>query len=524
VQWSRATHRRRRHPKAWTLLTALDQIKGHEEQFGRTRHQDRVYSRDFRGPNWLDQRKASGEYADRDPAVLVVGGGQAGLSIAARLTQLQVDTLIVDRWPRIGDNWRRRYHALVLHNQTHQSPAVHAVPADVAELHPEGQGRELVRGVCREPGSQLLGGHGIRGRILRREPTPLDGHAPPCRRNDEAVTPAPCGHGDRASGIPVVPDIPTLKNFGGTVIHSSQYEDGEAWTGKSALVIGTGNSRQDIGQDLHSAGAKTTLVQRGSTIVVQVEPSAQLPYALYDEGPPLEDCDLITVSVPLALAKKSHIALTEQAKKLDQSLLDGLTQRGFRLDFGDDGAGWQFKYLTRGGGYYFNVGCSDLIVKDEVGLIQFSDIAEFVTNGAKLHNGNILETDLIVLATGYQGQEALVRKLFGDSVAARVGPIWGFGNGQELRNMLCVHRSLGSGSSRAASRSAGSIRSILRCKSGHRGGSAVYHYRRLTRLIAERPPSPWRRRVSFRYSLRRRRGTRRPRSWSGRRRRSRTRR
>lgn len=202
-----------------------------------------------------------------------------------------------------------------------------------------------------------------------------------------------------ASGIPVVPEIPTLKRFGGTVIHSSQYEDGEAWKGKSALVIGTGNSGHDIGQDLHSAGAKTTLMQRGSTMVVQVEPSAQLPYALYDEGPPLEDCDLITVSIPLALAKKSHIALTEQEKNLDQSLLDGLTRRGFRLDFGDDGAGWQFKYPTRGGGYYFNVGCSDLIVKGEVELIQFSDIAEFVVNGAQLRNGNVLEADLIVLAT-----------------------------------------------------------------------------------------------------------------------------
>ena len=49
--------------------------------------------------------------------MLVVGGGQAGLSIAARLAQLQVDTLIVDREPRIGDNWRKRYHALTLHNQ-----------------------------------------------------------------------------------------------------------------------------------------------------------------------------------------------------------------------------------------------------------------------------------------------------------------------------------------------------------------------------------------------------------------------
>jgi hypothetical protein len=84
-----------------------------------SRPQGKAYSRDFRGPNWLDLRKAAAEYADREPAVLVVGGGQAGLSIAARLTQLDVDTLIVEREARIGDNWRKRYHALVLHNQVH---------------------------------------------------------------------------------------------------------------------------------------------------------------------------------------------------------------------------------------------------------------------------------------------------------------------------------------------------------------------------------------------------------------------
>src|SRR5262245_4700737 len=89
--------------KAWTLLTALDEIKGFEE-VGRSRPGGKSYSRDFRGPNWLDLRKAAAAYDDRDPDVLVVGAGQAGLSIAARLAQLQIDTLIVDRWRRIGDN------------------------------------------------------------------------------------------------------------------------------------------------------------------------------------------------------------------------------------------------------------------------------------------------------------------------------------------------------------------------------------------------------------------------------------
>jgi putative flavoprotein involved in K+ transport len=140
--------------------------------------------------------------------------------------------------------------------------------------------------------------------------------------------------------------------------------------------------------------------------------------------------------MPLSLAKKSHVMLTEQSKKLDRELLDGLTRRGFKLDFGDGGTGWSFKYLTRGGGYYFNVGCSDLIVSGEIGLAQFSDIEGFVAEGARMKSGETIAADLVVLATGYKRQEELVKKLFGNDVAERIGPIWGFGEDQEMRNMF----------------------------------------------------------------------------------------
>jgi thioredoxin reductase len=423
--------------KAWTLLTALDEIKGHEERLGRSRPQGKAYSRDFRGPNWLDLRKAAAEYGDREPAVLVVGGGQAGLSIAARLTQLDVDTLIVDREARIGDNWRKRYHALVLHNQVHVNhlpympfppnwPAY--IPKDKLAAWFEAYVESMELNYW--TGSEFAGGSydetAKRWSVLVRR---TDG-------TTREMHPRHVVMATGVSGIPSLPDIPSLRNFGGEILHSSEYEDGEAWKGKTALVIGSGNSGHDIAQDLHSAGAKVTLVQRSSTMIVNVEPSAQLQYALYDEGPPLEDCDLITVSMPLSLVRKSHKALTETARNIDKELLGGLERRGFKLDFGEDGTGWQFKYLTRGGGYYFNVGCSDLIVKGEIGLVQFSDIVSFVAAGARMRTGETLAADLIVLATGYKGQEHLVRTLFGDDVARRVGPIWGFGDGQELRNMF----------------------------------------------------------------------------------------
>ena len=231
-----------------------------------------------------------------------------------------------------------------------------------------------------------------------------------------------------------VPDIPGLKNFAGTVIHSSQYTDGEEWKGKKALVIGTGNSGHDIAQDLHSSGAEVTMVQRSSTLVVSIEPSAQLVYSPYNEGT-LEDNDLIATSMPLKLARKSHALTSDKSRELDKDLLAGLERVGFKLDFGEDNTGWQFKYLTRGGGYYFNVGCSDLLIKGEIGLRQFADIETFVAEGAVMKDGKTIAADLIVLATGYKRQEDLVRKLFGGAVADRVGTIWGFGEHQELRNM-----------------------------------------------------------------------------------------
>ena len=364
--------------KAWTVMTALNELKGHEERTGKRRPTGQSHSRDFRGPNWLDQRKSAATYQDHDPVVLVVGGGHAGLSIAARLTQLGIDTLIVDRESRIGDNWRNRYHALTLHNQVQVNhlpymPFPPNWPTYIPKDKLAGWFEAYVE--CLElnywTGTELVGGaydeEDQRWAVtLRREGA------------SQTMRPRHIVLATGVSGIPNIPDIPSLKDFSGQVLHSSQYRDGEDWSGKRAIVIGTGNSGHDIAQDLYSSGAQVTLVQRSPTLIVNIEPSAQLAYTLYDEGPPLDDCDLLAASMPTALVRKSHQTLTEQGRKLDKPLLDRLEQRGFKLDWGEDGTGWQFLYLTRGGGYYFNVGCSNLVAEGKVALAQFSDIDRFV--------------------------------------------------------------------------------------------------------------------------------------------------
>jgi putative flavoprotein involved in K+ transport len=239
------------------------------------------------------------------------------------------------------------------------------------------------------------------------------------------------------SGTPNIPSIETLENFAGKVLHSSQFAGGKEFAGRSVVVFGTGTSAHDICQELQAHGADVTMVQRSPTMVVNVDPSAQLYDQSYlGEGPPVDIRDILNSGIPLPVIKVAHKLITDEVKKLDADLLRRLEQAGFRLEFGEDGTGWPLKFRTRGGGYYFNVGCSELIADGKIRLIQASDIKRFTAGGLELGDGSALRVDLVALATGYKGLDHVVSARFGEDVARRVGPIWGFDEKtQELRNM-----------------------------------------------------------------------------------------
>ncbi|MBM3393418.1 MAG: NAD(P)/FAD-dependent oxidoreductase [Betaproteobacteria bacterium] len=423
--------------KAWVLHTALENLHGCEEKLGKRRPTGQSHSRDFSGPNWLDQRRAAAAYDDRDPAVLVVGAGQAGLCAAARLKMLELDTLMVDRMARIGDNWRSRYHALTLHNQVQVNHLPYMpfppnwptyLPKDKLagwfEAYVEAMELNVWTATAFESAEYDHGRHQWNARV---------------RRADGSVRVLHPRHVVMATGPSAEPNMPDTAEFGafkGRLMHAAHYGDGEQWRGKRALVIGTGTSGHDIAQDLYGSGAEVTLAQRGSTLVVSIEPTGQLSYALYDEGPSVDDCDLIVGATPLTLGKRAHRLFTDHGKAVDRELHEGLARIGFAEDFGEEGTGWQYKYLTRGGGYYFNVGCSDLLIEGKIQLIQYPAIADFEARGARMKDGTLREFDLIVLATGYKSFEQQVAAHFGEAVAKKVGPIWGFGDEQELRNMF----------------------------------------------------------------------------------------
>jgi putative flavoprotein involved in K+ transport len=236
------------------------------------------------------------------------------------------------------------------------------------------------------------------------------------------------------SSIPFTPDLPGLKDFAGVVSHSGAFDHPERWNGRKALVLGTGTSGHDVAQELHTCGADVTIIQRSKTYVVSL-PEAQSVYAIYREGIPFEDCDLLATSFPYPVLQRSYQLSTAKSREVDRPLLDALAKAGFRLHFGEDDTGFQMMYLRRGGGYYFDVGCSQLIISGAIKLMQFADIERFVGQGARLKNGRVVPADLLVLATGYLSQQDAVRHFLGDRIADAIGPVWGFDDGGELRNM-----------------------------------------------------------------------------------------
>ncbi|MBW8268745.1 flavin-containing monooxygenase [Caldovatus aquaticus] len=423
-------------PRAWTLLTALDEIRGHEDPAAGGRRWKQVdWTRNFGGENWLDRRTRARAYADRDPAVLVVGAGQAGLSVAARLGQLGVDTLVIDREARLGDNWRRRYHALTLHNETRVNHLPYLpfpptwpvfIPKDMLANWFEFYAEAMELNVW--TGTELAGG--AWDEAARRWEVRLkraDG-------TERVMRPRHLVFAVGVSSIPVTPDLPGLEEFRGTVLHSGDYGSSTEWRGKRALVLGTGTSGHDVAQDLCTGGAEVTIIQRSPTMVVSLR-EAQSAYALYDEGIPFEDCDLLATSFPYPVFRRAHQLLTAKGREADRALLEGLERRGFRLTFGPDDTGWQIMYQDRGGGYYFNAGCSEMIVDGRVGLLQYDAIERFGPQGACLKDGTVRPADLIVLATGYENQQEVVRRVLGAAIAERIGPVWGFDAEGELRNM-----------------------------------------------------------------------------------------
>ena len=428
---------RLRNGRAWTLLTAIEELKGFEERKGRSRPLGVVHGVYRRDKNWLERKKAEEEALGNEtqPYCVIIGGGQGGIALAARLKQLDVPTIILEKNARAGNSWRNRYRSLVLHDPVWYDHLPYIpFPENWPVFAPKdkiGDWLEMYAKVMELNywGSSECVRASYDG---KKEEWTVD-----VLREGKRATlkPKQLVFATGAYGPPNVVPLPGIETFAGEHYHSSRYATGKPYAGKNCIVVGANSSAHDIAADLWEYGAKVTMLQRSPTTVVRSETLMELGFEpLYSEnaikaGITTDKADLIFAATPFRIMHRSQIPIYQEVRRRDAAFYAKLAKSGFQVDFGDDESGLMMKAMRTGSGYYIDVGASDLIARGDIAVRSGIEIRRVKEHSVELTDGSELPADLIVMATGFQSMNRAVAPIISEEVADKVGKCWGLGSG-----------------------------------------------------------------------------------------------
>lgn len=445
-------HLRLKDGRCWTLLTTITELKGHEEPHGSTRDKGTQHGIVPQRQTWLE-RKTQNEAElgiTTQPYCVIIGGGQGGIALAARLKRLGVPAIVIERNERPGDSWRKRYKSLCLHDPVWYDHLPYLpFPDHWPVFSPKDKIGDWLEMYVKVMELNYWSSTTCQKAEYHAD---TDDWTVEVERDGKPITLRP-KHLILATGMSGMPNLPTFpgaETFRGEQFHSSKFRGTEDYRGKKCVVLGSNNSAHDICAALWEQDADVTMIQRTTTHVVRSDTLMELVLGpLYSEaavanGITTDMADLIFASIPYRVLPDLHRPIYQQIAERDADLYRKLEKAGFLLDFGDDGSGLFLKYLRRGSGYYIDVGASDLIADGRIKLQSGTTIAKIEPHAVVLTNGQTLPADLIVYATGYGSMNGWAAQLISPEVANRVGKCWGLGSGTtkdpgpwegELRNM-----------------------------------------------------------------------------------------
>ena len=422
--------------RIWTLLTTMSELKGHEEAQGFSRPLGAKHGSGKNRKTWKEEREEETSELgfSRQPYCLIVGGGQGGIALGARLRQLGVPTIIIERNERAGDSWRKRYKSLCLHDPVWYDHLPYIdFPKNWPVFAPKdkiGDWLEMYTKVM-----ELNYWSSTECKSASYDEKAREWTVVVERDGKEIVLkPKQLVLATAMSGKANMPKIKGMDIFKGDQQHSSKHPGPENYAGKKVVVVGSNNSAHDICAALWEAGADVTMLQRSSTHIVKSDSLMEIGLGpLYSEqaveaGMTTKKADLIFASLPYKILHEFQIPVYNAIRERDADFYKKLEKAGFMLDFGDDESGLFMKYLRRGSGYYIDVGASELIANGSIKLKSGVNVKELTENAVILDDGTELPADLIVYATGYGSMNGWAADLISREVADKVGKCWGLGS------------------------------------------------------------------------------------------------
>ncbi|MCW2762646.1 MAG: NAD(P)/FAD-dependent oxidoreductase [Marmoricola sp.] len=421
--------------RAWTMLTTLYELKGHEEPQQDRRPMGAEHGASKERRTWLERQQDEAESlgSTTQPYVLVVGGGQAGIGLGARLRQLGVPSVVIDKHGRPGDQWRSRYKSLCLHDPVWYDHMPYLkFPDNWPVFSPKDKIGDWLESYTRVMEVPYWSGTTATSATFSAD---TEEWTVEVERDGNPVTlrPKHLVLATGMSGKPNLPDLPGMDVFKGDQHHSSAHPGPDAYAGKKCVVIGSNNSAFDICGALWESGADVTMVQRSSTHIVRSATLMDIGLGdLYSEralaaGVTTEKADMIFASLPYRIMHNFQIPLYDQMRERDKDFYDRLEAAGFDHDWGDDGSGLFMKYLRRGSGYYIDVGSAELVADGEVKLAH-GQVDHLTEDSVVLADGTEIPADLVVYATGYGSMNGWAADLISQEVADKLGKVWGLGS------------------------------------------------------------------------------------------------
>lgn len=412
--------------KSLFLLTQLAALAGFPEQSGVHRPLGKDHAITPERIDWSTAREAEREFAEAEPAVVILGAGHSGLSLAARLGAHGIPTLLIERNRRVGDNWRDRYPSLALHDPVGADHLPYLkFPPTWPKFTPKDKFANFLEYYVDALDLNVWTGASVTAASFDAEAEQWTLEVSREDGTDRVLRPRHFVIATGLNGNPSIPALPGSEDFRGKIVHSGAYRGGAEWKGRTALVVGSGVSAHDVLQDLYESGAEVTMLQRSATYVINAPTFHNINFANYLESSTetLLDADLIAASVPWGAFMGFGKVVTAMAKEQDADLLAALEEQGFAIEYGPEDAGVVALHIAGRDGYQINTGASDLIADGRAKVRSGVTIDHLTAGAAVLSDGSTVEADLIVMATGYGKILDMVRPLLGD-LADNVRPIY----------------------------------------------------------------------------------------------------
>ncbi|KAG2017561.1 flavin-containing monooxygenase [Coprinopsis cinerea AmutBmut pab1-1] len=439
--------------KSFTILTVLMSLHGHPERRGPNRAFYPHNETETPTTPWEEQRKSivdgfsTPTKERKNPTVLIIGGGQSGLTVAARLKYLGVDdALVVEKNEHVGDMWRQRYEALCLHDPVWYDHLPYIPFPDTWPVYTPAQKlanwlrsyadamdlnvwtSATVTSAVQDPKSKLW-----TVKVVAKNAG---------KEQEHTLTVKHVVFAAGFVGGAYMPDLPGKDKFKGTVLHSSQHKSALDHAGKKVLVVGACTSAHDLCLDYARHGITPTMYQRSSTYIISGTATRVLLSGLYSEtAPPTDIADLLNMSLMCnwglaGVNRRVAVSLSSEGG-VDEELIKKLNEKGFRTNHGFRGTGLFGLVWDKGGGYYFDFGASQAIIDGRIKVRSGNgSVVAFTQNGVRFEDGSEEQADVVVFCTGLaNARTGVISEICGKEVAETATEIWGFNAEGEIRGV-----------------------------------------------------------------------------------------